>query len=62
MLARMEISVEMLKRTAALAGFDWSEAELEPIRPAVERLLEALARLEQVPLGDVEPTTQYRVI
>jgi len=62
MLARMEISVEMLKRTAALAGFDWSEAELEPIRPAVENLLEALARLEQVPLGDIEPTTQYRVI
>ena len=62
MLARMEISVEMLKRTAALAGFDWSEAELEPTRPAVERLLEALARLEQVPLGDIEPTTQYRVI
>ncbi len=62
MLARMEISVAMLKRTAALAGFDWSESELEPIRPAVERLLEALARLEQVPLGDIEPTTQYRVI
>ena len=62
MLARMEISVELLKRAAALGGFDWSDAELEPIRPAVERLLEALARLEQLPLGDVEPTTQYRVI
>ncbi len=62
MLARMEISVELLKRTAALGGFDWSDAELEPIRPAVARLLEALERLEQLPLGDVEPTTQYRVI
>ena len=62
MLARMEISVETLKRTAALGGFDWSDAELEPIRPAVERLLEALERLEALPLGDVEPTTQYRVI
>jgi Asp-tRNA(Asn)/Glu-tRNA(Gln) amidotransferase C subunit len=62
MLARMEISVELLKRAAALGGFDWSEAELEPIRPAVERLLEALARLEQLPLDNVEPTMQYRVI
>jgi Asp-tRNA(Asn)/Glu-tRNA(Gln) amidotransferase C subunit len=62
MLARMEISVELLKRAAALGGFDWSDAELEPIRPAVERLLEALARLEQLPLGNVEPTMQYRVI
>src|SRR4029450_10753154 len=43
MLARMEISVEWLKRAAALVGFDWSEADLEPIRPAVSRLLEALA-------------------
>ena len=62
MLARMEISVEMLKRTAALGGFDWSDAELEPIRPAVQRLLEALEQLERVPLGNVEPTTQYRVL
>jgi hypothetical protein len=62
MLARMEISVELLKRAAALGGFDWSDAELEPIRPAVERLLEALARLEQLPLDNVEPTMQYRVI
>jgi hypothetical protein len=62
MLARMEISVELLKRAAALGGFDWSEADHEPIRPAVERLLEALARLEQLPLDNVEPTMQYRVI
>jgi Asp-tRNA(Asn)/Glu-tRNA(Gln) amidotransferase C subunit len=62
MLARMEISVEWLKRAAALAGFDWSDADLEPIRPAVARLLESLERLEQLPLAEVEPTTQYRVI
>ena len=62
MLARMEISVDLLKRAAALAGFDWSEAELEPIRPAVARLLEGLERLDQADLGDVEPTTQFRVL
>jgi len=62
MLARMEISVDLLKRAAALVGFDWSEAELEPIRPAVERLLEGLRRLDEADLGDAEPTTQYRVL
>ena len=62
MLPPMEISLDTLKRMSRLAGFDWSDAELEPIRPAVERLLEALERLDALPLGDVEPTTQYRVI
>jgi len=62
MLARMEISVESLKWTAALAGFTWTDAELEAIRPAVQRLLESLAQLEQVSLGAVEPTTLYRVL
>ncbi len=62
MLARMEISVESLRRTAALGGFAWTDAELEAIRPAVQRLLESLAQMEQLPLGAVEPTTQYRVL
>lgn len=50
-----------MKRMAAAGGFAWTDAELESIRPAVERLLDALERLERVPLGEVEPTTQYRV-
>jgi len=62
MLARMEISVESLKRLAVLGGFAWTDADLEPIRPAVERLLEALGRLEALPLGEIEPATQYRVL
>ena len=62
MLARMEISVESLRQTAALCGFEWSDAELEAIRPAVERLLESLEQLERLALGSVEPTTQYRVL
>jgi hypothetical protein len=62
MLAPMEIGVTTMQRMAAAAGFAWSDAELEAIRPAVERLLESLARLERVPLGAVEPTTQYRVL
>jgi Asp-tRNA(Asn)/Glu-tRNA(Gln) amidotransferase C subunit len=62
MLARMEISVESLRRTAELGGFAWTDAELEAIRPAVQRLLEALEQLERLPLGAIEPTTQYRVL
>src|SRR5262245_32208445 len=62
MLAPMEIDVDAMKRMAAAAGFTWSDAELEPLRPAVARLLEALARLDSLPLGDLEPTTQYRVL
>jgi Asp-tRNA(Asn)/Glu-tRNA(Gln) amidotransferase C subunit len=62
MLARMEISVESLRRMAALGGFAWTDAELEAIRPAVQRLLESLEQMDQLPLGAVEPTTQYRVL
>lgn len=51
-----------MKRVAALGGFAWTDADLEPIRPAVERLVEALERLESLPLGQIEPTTQYRVL
>ena len=57
----MEIGVEGMRRMAVAGGFAWTDAELESIRPAVERLLDALERLESVPLGEVEPTTQYRV-
>jgi len=62
MLARMEISVDSLRRTAALAGFAWSDAELEAIRPAVQRFVDSLAEMEKLPLGTIEPTTQYRVL
>ena len=62
MLPPMEIRLETLKSVSRLAGFDWSDAELEAIRPAVARILDLLARLETLPLASVEPTTQYRVL
>jgi len=58
----MEVSLDALKRASRLAGFDWSDAELEAIRPAVARALDLLARLESLPLANLEPTTQYRVL
>jgi Asp-tRNA(Asn)/Glu-tRNA(Gln) amidotransferase C subunit len=62
MLAPMEIGLEGMKRMAAAGGFAWTDAELESLLPAVERLLDALSRLESLPLEDLEPTTQYRVL
>lgn len=54
--------LDTMRRAARLAGFDWSDAELEAIRPMVEASLRALARLESAELDEVEPTTQYRVL
>lgn len=54
--------VETLRHAARLAGFDFTAADLEPILTAVERALQALERLEGLPLASVEPVTQYRVV
>ena len=54
--------VETLRRAAHLLGFDLSVADLEPIRPGIERALDALAKLEALPVADVEPASQFRVI
>ncbi len=62
MLPPMEINLDTLRRITRLAGFDWTDAELDAIRPVVERTLEMLGRLEALPLGEVEPVTQYRVL
>jgi Asp-tRNA(Asn)/Glu-tRNA(Gln) amidotransferase C subunit len=62
MLPPMEINLDTLRRIARLAGFDWTDAELDAMRPVLERTLETLGRLEALPLGEVEPATQYRVL
>lgn len=53
--------LDTLRAAARLAGFEWSDADLEALRPIVAASLRALAGLEQLPLDDMEPTTQYRV-
>jgi hypothetical protein len=57
-----EITIDTLVRAARLAGFDWTEQDLQPVRPGIELALTALARLERLPLAGVEPTTMYRVL
>ena len=56
------VDVDTLQRAARLAGFDFAPADLEPLRPAIERALQALERLEALPLASVEPVTHYRVV
>jgi hypothetical protein len=56
------IDLNSLRAAARLAGFAWSDAELEAIHPMVEASLRLLAGLEELPLDDVEPTLQYRML
>jgi hypothetical protein len=56
------IDLDTLRCGARLAGFAWTDAELEEIRPQVEAALRLLRALEAVPVGDTEPTTQYRTV
>jgi hypothetical protein len=55
------IDLDSLRRGAQLAGFAWSDAELEEIRPHVEAALRLLRALEAIPV-DAEPTTHYRTV
>ena len=56
------IDLDTLRCGARLAGFTWTDAELEELRPLVEVTLRLLRALDAVPLGDTEPTTQYRTV
>ena len=56
------LDLESLRQAARLAGFDFAAADLEPLRPAIERALQALEQLEALPLASVEPLTHYRVV
>jgi Asp-tRNA(Asn)/Glu-tRNA(Gln) amidotransferase C subunit len=56
-----ELSIPVMQRMAALAGFEWTDAELEALRPAVERSLALIKKLESIGLSETEPTTQFRM-
>jgi len=58
----MEIDLDRMRSAVRLAGFDWSDAELEAIRPILERTLALLAQLEALRISDLEPATQYRMV
>lgn len=56
------IDLETLRRSAWLAGFTWTDLELEELRPQVEAMLRLLRVLDDLPLGDAEPATHYRTV
>jgi len=51
-----------MRGMAALGGFSWTDEELEAIRGVVERMQAGLDVLASVPLGEVEPSGQYRML
>jgi len=55
------LSVDALRQLAALNGLQWTDEELEHLRPALERVMGLLERLEDLSLDPVEPAVQYRV-
>jgi len=64
MLGRMDTTYDLptLRRAARLAGFEWTEAELQAILPAVEGTRVLLAALETLPVAGVEAATRYTAI
>jgi hypothetical protein len=54
--------LETLRRGARLAGFTWSDAELEEIRAMAMAGVRALHALETAPVAEIEPTTHYRTV
>lgn len=59
----VSLDIDTMKRAVRLAGFTWSDDELEAIRLGVEGMLRVLAGLETLEAGsDLEPTTHYRAI
>ena len=56
------VTAKTLRRMAALLGYDWVDEELEVLLPQVERSLEMVERLDALPLRDVEPALQYRIV
>ncbi len=58
---RMEpLTLDLMSRIAALAGFSWTDEELQAIAPQLDRSLEALRTLDALPLQDTDLSTTFR--
>lgn len=55
------LTTDAIRALARLQGFEWTDDEIEAIRPAAEGALAMLARLREVDLGAADPTTQFRM-
>ena len=62
MLARVPaITTDLMRRMAELAGYSWTDEELQAVAPLVERSLARVDGLESLPLRDVEPGIYFRM-
>jgi hypothetical protein len=62
MLPRMPtLTVAAMREIARSQGFEWTDAELEALRPVVERTLTLLEKLETVPPPALDPGIQFRM-
>ena len=62
MLARVPaITADLMRRMAELAGYSWTDEELQAIAQFVERSLARVDGLESLPLRDVEPGVYFRM-
>ena len=63
MLPRMDsLTLSAMREIARAHGFEWTDAELEALRPVVERMLVLLQRLETLAPPTLDPTTQFRIL
>ncbi|MBI4591635.1 MAG: hypothetical protein HY725_22645 [Candidatus Rokubacteria bacterium] len=56
------LTPKTLKRTAALLGYGWLDEEIDRLFALTERSLELVEKLDALPLHDVEPAVQYRML
>ena len=62
MLARVPaITTDLMRRMAELAGYAWTDEELQAIASLVERSLARVNGLESLPLRDVEPGVYFHI-
>ena len=54
------LSIDAIRTLARLQGFEWTDAEIEEIRPTAEASLTLLERLRTIDLGAADPTIQFR--
>ncbi len=56
------LTIDTLRTLAKVQGLDLTDEELARLLPLVQAGRSLMAGLRDVPLGDVEPSSQYRVL
>jgi hypothetical protein len=54
--------LDALRELSRAAGFTWSDEELQSLRPLIVQARAAFQALHALPLREVEPATQFRML